>query len=262
MKIIKLFGVLSLIGLIGCASADADLEEARYILGKGGNPAKAIALASGYLNDADPNIKYEAVSITAGAKVQQAGFDSILIISKLVHKDADAEFEEVLAPSLSNLSANAKALVREAEVLLREVVGSVASEIQSPTGATVAADADFSNVSARLQSNLKFQLGLVRLMEGMRLSLVESGFSSVDEGETLDAADCAESLASAENGETSANQAARYLENSRKEFEAEEVNIENREKSLVNLIDEFQVQFDDDRNGEVDAIDDICAALT
>jgi hypothetical protein len=148
---------------VGCAGDKADLEEAAYLLGKGGtaNATAALNLVSGYTTSGDADIKLEAIRLYAGAKMAIAGFDSIKITSNLIYRESDDTISIIKAAV--TLDSDAQTLLENAESTLSTLITS---------------DAAFTGASTAKKADIHFLLGLVRLFKAARTALVAGGIST------------------------------------------------------------------------------------
>jgi len=174
MRKILYLGILA--GLLGCAGNEADIERAKYLVGRGG-----IANANSALNILTPMLadtsitgseKFELIKLYAGAKMSAAGFDSIKLISALVFTDDDKILKAVRSAGV-NITNDSFTLLTDAETTLNAFI----------------ATAGFDGGTVREQSQTYFQISLVKFLQGMRIFLKVSGFAAEDEA-TFDVTAC------------------------------------------------------------------------
>ena len=149
--------------LTSCAGSKADLEEARYLLGKGDkeNAEKAISILEPMLTSSSGAQKMEAYRLYAGAQMQAAGADAIKIIATVVYKIND----------------NTVALTREAFSTLTSDSGTKFRSAISNLD-TLIGDAAFTASSERDQQGIYFQRGLAYLFDALRIAVQVSGINS------------------------------------------------------------------------------------
>jgi len=160
--------------LAGCADADADLERARYLLGKGGvsNGAEAVAITEPYLTSNKASIKLEAYRLYVGGRLAQAGFDPIRVLAILVHKES-SDIIALMKDAFATITDDAKAFLIDAEAKL----------------GTVIASADYrDDASLRIQQGLQLQYGFRAYMNSLRIFIKTSGLTSITT--TFTQADC------------------------------------------------------------------------
>lgn len=234
MKRVQIFACMALVlTVMGCAGTDADLEEARYLLGKGGkeNATKAKALVDSLRTSAGGANKLEAYRLYAGAQLQIAGFDSIKIIANIIYKDSsNTDTVKTLKSALTDLNpdqAETKALVADAINNLMTVIGL----------------AEFAEASVRVQRQFHFQLGLARTLDALRIAVQQSGLqedgfsvSTCQSDVGADATTAYGDLKEAELGYI--NDAALTSDN-----------------PLVKLVTDFKNKLDGDGSGTTDAVE-------
>ena len=151
---------------VGCAGVQAQLEEARYLLGKGDatNVDKALTLITSALGKATGENHFEAIRLFAGAKMAKAGFSPFRIVSFFFNKGGQDELA-VLRGALTSLTDDSEALLTEAETNLDNA----------------AKESDFASQSDRVKNGINFQFGLVNFLDALRIAAKETGLT-VDTG--------------------------------------------------------------------------------
>lgn len=168
-------GLLSLF-VISCAGTDADLEKAKYYLRKGGteNAVKALAIL-------DPMVsgggitgfqKVDLIQLYAGAKVAAAGFNSSRILASLLYTDNDQILKAIRSAGVG--------ITDDSSTYLADAEGSLSS---------LSLSADFDGIGTEAQSQVYFQLALVKFLQSMRVFLKVSGFAAED-GTSFDPSAC------------------------------------------------------------------------
>ncbi|MBN8555460.1 MAG: hypothetical protein J0L93_08450 [Deltaproteobacteria bacterium] len=157
MKKLNVVGLLLIATIFfGCAGTKADLEEARYLLGKGDkeNAAKAISILEPMLTSSSGAQRLETYRLYAGAQIQAAGVDSIKIISTVVYK----------------VSENTVTLTRDAFSTLTSDSGvkfrSAISNLDTLIGEDV-----FAAASLRDRQGIYYQRGLAYLFDALRIAV-------------------------------------------------------------------------------------------
>ncbi|MDB5037018.1 MAG: hypothetical protein JWQ35_546 [Bacteriovoracaceae bacterium] len=163
------------VGMIaGCAGDKSDIENADYILGKGGadNANTVLAMVTTTkIAAASGATKFELMRLYAGAKMQAAGFDGVKIIPILVYKDSDNTLQ--LIRDAVTLNTNSPQFLSDAIINL---------------GAFIASKDFTASTDTRAKNGIIFQLGLANFFDAIRTSFKTSGIS--DTTGVLSQSDC------------------------------------------------------------------------
>ncbi len=160
--------------MAGCAGDAADIEKARYYLGKGDTASaeKALSIVEPFVSSATASsggVKLEAFRIYVGAKLAAGGLSPSQVISALLYPASSGGSDDLvvaLKSAGSTLNSNAKTYMREAEVKIDLLL----------TGS----DPDFEAASAETQKEIHFLRAMVDFFQGMRVLLQDTGFASDD----------------------------------------------------------------------------------
>jgi|GEM_PF-5923038 len=156
-----------LVLMTSCAGTDADLEQAKYLVGRGSvsDGQEAESLVTPYLTSGDLKTKMEAYRILGGAYVAQAGFSPARIISNLVYQDGNNTVN-ALAGALQNITDGpaARALLEKAFTRFDEITS----------------DADFTAIDSssplyRDKEGIYYGYGISELLYSLVIGVVESG---------------------------------------------------------------------------------------
>ena len=216
---------------VGCAGVEADLEKASYLLGRGGvaNGEKAASILEPYISSGSLSGEeaLEAARLYAGAKMAQAGFDSITISAGIVFPGDDSMIK-VLSASLS--SGSEAALLNQARQALDNAISSE----------------DYTSLPAtkdRIKRGLQFQRALVDLLESLRVLVGASGFNEAafNAGSCEDAL---ETLADLNDGVQAAIDSRNRLRN------ADGVGLSN-ENALVSALNQVIQGINPSESGEI-----------
>lgn len=162
MKNFILFGLL--VGLTACAGTEADLERARYLLGKGGiaNATKAATILEPLVEPGGSSgmERLEAFRLYAGAQMAAAGYDSTSIIAAMMYSD-----EGKLLRSIRNAQGDVDSTTSRTKL----------DDAASKLATIVAEDYFVDSADARTKEGLYFQMGLVDFLRGLRVFLNISG---------------------------------------------------------------------------------------
>jgi len=234
----KVIATISLcIALPACAGVEADLETARYLLGKGGqeNAARAADILEPRLKENPVSASdYEVIRLFAGAKMGEAGFDSVTIVASIVFPGEDSLIK-ILSDSIGDdLNAETSTFLQEASDAIDEAIAS----------------AGFDSLSDRVQRGLQFQRALVDLLKSMRVLIKVSDFNS----SAFTAENCQTALADLDV----ASDGVGSLKNSRDRLQRDEdgVNL-SAENALVTSLTSILGVVDSDNDGQIADMDDL-----
>lgn len=163
--------ILSLLSLsfisVACAGVDADLERASYLLGKGGvaNATAAASILAPYIENQTLSGEkaLEAARLYAGAKMGEAGFDSITIVASIVFP-GDESLLKILSDSI------VEDLEDGAADFLTQALDALDAAIASTSYTSLPDSKD------RIRRGLQFQRSLVDLLSSVRVLVNLSGF--------------------------------------------------------------------------------------
>lgn len=149
-----------LVGFGGCAGDKAEIEEAAYLVGKGGaeNALEAISILESHLSTATGDEAFEVYRLYSGAKMQAAGFDGLKIISTLVYQTSDDAVKNV-RPAIT--------LGSTSSVHLSDAITNLNSFVASTTYTT--------STNTRAKNGIEFQRGLANFFEALRSAFTNSG---------------------------------------------------------------------------------------
>jgi len=166
MRSNDIFKILSLAGVIlslgGCADEKSDLEQARYLLGKGdtADAQTALGILQPMLTSTSGEDKFETVRLYVGAQLQAAGFDGIKVIANIVYQDSN-DIVSVLEKAIT-FTADAQSRIADASATVQAFILS----------------ADFTNsTNVQKKQGIYFQFGQTRMDEALRVLFTVSGLS-------------------------------------------------------------------------------------
>ena len=227
-----------------CAGVEADLETARYLLGKGGqqNAARAADVLEPRLKDnPESDTDFEVIRLFAGAKMGEAGFDSVTIVSGIVFPGNDSLIKILSDAIGEDLNSETSTLLQEASDAIDDAIAS----------------SGFDSLSNRVRRGLQFQRALVDLLKSMRVLIKVSGFNL----EVFDAASCETALADLDL----ASEGVGSLKNSRDRLRRDEngVNLSEDNTLVVSLnsILEAVDYYDDGQIANEAELETLCSYL-
>lgn len=232
--------------LASCAGTEADLERARAYLEKGGAGNGARAADKVDNNLTPEKIESEKLSVVLrsarlfiGAKIAEAGFDSVDVITNLVYQEGDDTISALSSIVDSNASlATIRSLLQETDTIVTNILARedvAAFDVLDATAC--AADAD---ICGPLKS-LYFVHGLRYLVESLAIATLETSFFE----DEFSAEDCEQSFDGSENNLPVA------LLNARTQF-----NFADLDDNIGNTIDS-EFTDDPDINTFIEFIDDV-----
>jgi hypothetical protein len=230
------------LSLSACAGVEADLEKARYLLGKGGeeNGEKVIAMLEPLLGPTKTSapMKFEVYRLYAGAQMQAGGYDPIGIVSALIYSD-DGDLLNALKPSGELITDDAKERIDNAIAALDEIF----------------ADEDFATADVRTKDGLYSQKALAYFLDALRVYLKISGLSET----SFSIADCETKFgASSAENRNRPQDAVDQMENSRSTYIADPAGARlSASNSIVEAIDSLIT----DTEGSIGTANEFCTKL-
>jgi len=258
MNTLRLFVVLGLgTFLFACGGTEADLEKARYLIGRGtlesANQAEAIVRP--LLESSDLSTRMEAVRLFGGAKVAQAGVTGPRLISILANKEGSDTIKTLKRIFRTNLEGGqARARLEEAFVEFDKILSE--AEVQALTP-------EDGRLFDRRQG-LYLGYAMSKLVLALVIGLEETGLSAAESAGTAFTAALCEATASPETPDDFAQS---WLDARTQAIRAGLDDVElklvlnlaadAKNNPLNQFIQDVQAEVDADLNGEIDGPDEV-----